>query len=103
MIDVSAVKNELNITYETDLAIEQRLSGILRRSEAIIREYAGIGEDEPFDDADEELILNLCRYIWNGAYEDFARNFASELLLLRAKYAVKEVGENGDEEAGEIP
>lgn len=94
MLDVNAVKNELNITYQTDLAIEQKLAGILKRAVKILGEYAGIPDGEELDEVDEELILGLCRYIWNGAYEDFQKNFAAELFQLRAKYAVRGISEN---------
>lgn len=97
MVDINALKNELNITYQTDLAIEQKLTGILSRAEKIIKDYAGISGEETLDEADEELLLNLCRYIWNGAYEDFQRNFSAELLQIRAKYAVRRISEDEGE------
>lgn len=97
MITVESLKNYLNITYKTDHSIEQKLDGILQRAREIIRDYAGIPAGEEFDGADEELIYNLCRYIWNGAYEDFRRNFSAELIQLRAKYAVKEDEKNDGE------
>lgn len=94
MVDIKTLKNELNITYQTDESIEQKLSGILSRSQKIIRDYAGLYESEMIDEADEELLLNLCRYIWNGAYEDFQKNFSAELLQIRAKYAVRRMTED---------
>lgn len=97
MVDVKALKNELNITYQTDLAIEQKLNGIISRADKIIKNYAGISEKETLDEADEELLLNLCRYIWNGAYEDFQKNFSAEILQIRSKYAVRRISEDEGE------
>lgn len=97
MVDVKVLKNELNITYQTDTEIEQKLEGILRRSEKIVKDYAGISAEETLDEADEELLLNLCRYIWNGAYEDFQKNFSAEILQIRAKYAVRRIPEDEGE------
>lgn len=85
------LKNYLDVTW-TDDATDNKLSGILKRAGIILSEYAG--ETLTFDDTQEhekQLLFDCCRYIYNNALEDFKTNFAAEITMLRAKYAVKEM------------
>lgn len=91
---LSELKNYLCITWE-EQETDKRLTAILARAENILSSYAGVKLD--FDDSDSaecQLLLDLCRYINNEAYEEFKINFSAELISLRAKYAVKELAEN---------
>lgn len=78
---VDELKNYLDITWQ-DEGTDKKLSGILERGQHILQSYAGC--ELSFEGSEKQLLLDLCRYLWNHAYEDFARNFHSELLMLRA-------------------
>lgn len=91
---LSELKNYLCITWE-EQETDKRLTDILIRAENILSSYAGINLD--FNDSNSaecQLLLDLCRYIYNEAFEEFKLNFSAELISLRAKYAVKELAEN---------
>ncbi len=91
---LETLKNYLRITWD-DPETDKRLSGILTRAEHILSSFAGV--KIIFDDSNPvecQLLLDLCRYIYNEAYEEFKVNFSAELISLRAKYAVKEMSEN---------
>lgn len=82
---IDKVKNYIDITWndkETDLKIE----GIVKRATNILYKYAGTLFEIEDESDEEQLLLDLCRYIYNHAYEDFKVNFRSELIMLRAKY-----------------
>ncbi|MDE6725800.1 MAG: hypothetical protein K2J79_09375 [Ruminiclostridium sp.] len=91
---LEALKNYLRITWD-DSETDNRLTDILTRSEDILSSYAGVkitfDESNP---AECQLLLDLCRYINNEAYEEFKINFSAELISLRAKYAVMEADKN---------
>ena len=81
------LKNYLDITWE-DEGTDEKLAGILERARGILSDYAGTALS--FEDRQEQqLLLDLCRYIWNHALEEFEENFRPQLLMLRAKYAVR--------------
>lgn len=91
---LSELKNYLCITWE-EPETDKRLTAILARAENILSSYSGVKLD--FDDSNSaecQLLLDLCRYINNEAYEEFKINFSAELILLRAKYAVMEADKN---------
>lgn len=87
------LKNYLDITWN-DAATDSKLSGILERAEAILRSYAGT-EIDFTDKGEKQLLFDLCRYIRSNALEDFKVNFSSELIMLRAKYQVEAVDDEG--------
>ncbi len=82
------LKNYLNITWDEDF-LDKKLESIISRAVPIISDFAGYDfTAETIIGAEKQLLLDLCRYIYNNAYEDFAVNFSSELVALRNKYAV---------------
>lgn len=94
---VADVKVYLRVTWD-DENTDNRLEGILTRAKGILSSYAGV--ELAFDDTQRfecQLLLDLCRYINSDAFEDFKKNYASELISLRAKYAVAETEEENEE------
>lgn len=89
---LAGLKNYLDITWD-DPAIDSKLSGILERAKSVLQSYAGASLSFE-DNAEKQLLLDCCRYIYNNAYEEFKINFHSELIMLRAKYAVEAVNED---------
>lgn len=86
---LDAVKIYLDITWE-DQHTNAKLTGILARAQTKICAYAG-NNSIAFDEASEErqLLLDLCRYIYNNANEDFEAAYRHDLIMLRAKYATE--------------
>lgn len=82
------LKLYLDITWE-DVHTDAKLSGILSRAMTKMRAYAG-KSDLVFEEGSEELqlLLDMCRYVYNNASEDFESNYLPDLLMLRAKYKV---------------
>lgn len=78
------VKDECNITW-SDEDTDRKVNGIIVRAKARLDRHAGEPCDYDADGADRQLLLSLCRYIYNGAYEEFKDNFSEEIneLILR--------------------
>ena len=83
MLELSDVKNYLNITYE-DEDIDTKLSGILSRADSHIRKVTAVSAEEELNPDEEQLILDCCRYIFNDAFEDFDNNFMPTINGCRA-------------------
>ena len=99
---IDAVKNYLDITWE-DSHTNTKLAGILARAQTKICAYAG-NQDIEFADGTEEqqLLLDLCRYVYNNASEDFEAAYRHELIMLRATYATEEESDNETDEGIEV-
>lgn len=82
---IDTLKTYLDITWN-DEHTNTKLTGILSRAQAKMCAYAGA--DLTFDDGTEEqqLLLDLCRYVWFNVPEDFETNYRHDLIMLRAKY-----------------
>lgn len=91
MLLIETVKNYLDITWN-DPHTNAKVEGILARAQAKIRAYAG-KPDLDFADGTEEqqLLLDLCRYVWFNVPEDFEANYRHDLIILRAKYRTEAV------------
>lgn len=87
---IDTVKNYLDITWN-DPGTNTKIEGLLARAQVKICAYAG-DDTVSFADgtAEQQLLLDLCRYIYNNASEDFEQNYRADLLMLRAKYATPE-------------
>ena len=87
---IEVLKTYLDITWN-DAHTNAKLEGILARAQAKLCAYAG-DDTVSFADgtAEQQLLLDLCRYIYNNASEDFEQNYRADLLMLRAKYATTE-------------
>lgn len=92
---LDTLKNYLDITWQ-DEHTDAKLSGILARAQTKCCAYAGVRELDFADGTEEQqLLLDMCRYVWNNASEDFEGNYLPDLIMLRAKYKVEAV--NADE------
>ena len=91
------LKTYLDITW-TDTHTDSKLSDILARAQTKLCAYAGAtlafsdGTDE------QQLLFDLCRYVYNNASEDFESNYLPDLVMLRAKYQTEAVDADESEE-----
>lgn len=92
------LKLYLDITWE-DAHTDAKLSGILSRAVTKMKAYAG-KSDLAFEAGSEELqlLLDMCRYVYNNASEDFETNYLPDLLMLRAKYKAEAMADEGETE-----
>ena len=96
---IDDVKTYLGITW-SDPHTESNVTGILARAQTKLRSYAGATLDFNTESSEKQLLLDLCRYIYNNASEDFESNYKHELVMLRANHAV-EVNSNETSESVE--
>jgi hypothetical protein len=82
---IDTLKTYLDITWD-DEHTNAKLTGILARAQEKLCAYAGT--DLTFADGTEEqqLLLDLCRYVWFNVPENFEENYRHDLIMLRAKY-----------------
>lgn len=93
---IDDVKTYLGITW-SDPHTDSNVAGILARAQSKMYDYAGTTLDFNTESSEKQLLLDLCRYIYNNASEDFEDNYKHELVMLRAEHAV----EVTDDETGE--
>lgn len=91
---LDTLKTYLDITWE-DAHTDAKLSGILARAQTKCCAYAGAQLDFADGTDEQQLLLDMCRYVYNNASEDFEENYLPDLIMLRAKYKVEAV--NADE------
>lgn len=90
---IAEVKNYLNITW-TDNDTTAKVTSICARATSTVRNLLGDSaltfmDVTTFDNTEEaQLFLDLCRYIYNGASEDFRKNYADEITALRAVHSI---------------
>lgn len=89
------LKTVLDITWE-DERTDQKLAGILSRAQSELNGYAGTEINFQGETAERQLLLDLCRYLYNNAAEDFEINFRSKLIALRARYMTEAVEDGTD-------
>lgn len=80
------VKNYLDITF-TDDDIDKKLRGVCERAESYLSKAAGstlVFSNDMEDQSLLQLLFDCIRYIWSGALDDFAKNYADDLFMLRA-------------------
>lgn len=94
---LEALKIYLDITW-TDEHTNSKLSGILARAKTKIKSYAG-NDEIAFDDGstEQQLLFDLCRYVWNNASEDFEANYLPDLLMLRANQKTEAMPDESEE------
>lgn len=98
---IDTLKDYLDITWD-DSHTDAKLGGILARAQDKLCAYAGSDSVEFGDGTTEQqLLLDLCRYTYNNASEDFEQNYKADLLMLRAKYATIDPEEVADDETDE--
>ena len=76
------LKNYLDITFD-DSDTDNKLRGICERAEAYLSKVAGKSLDFT-DTALRQLLFDCIRYIWSGSLDEFAKNYADDLFMLRA-------------------
>ena len=84
------VKNYLDITY-TDQDVDTKLQGVCIRAENYLSKAAGstLTFSKSMEDKSLlQLLFDCIRYIWSGALDDFAKNYADDLFMLRANVHV---------------
>lgn len=89
---LNELKKYLKVTWE-DETTDSVLSGILERAKKILDSYASVPIDYDTEEKEKQLLFDLCRYIYNNAYEEFKTNFQSELIMLRAEHIEVNVSE----------
>ena len=89
------VKRYLDITWD-DAHTDEKISGILARAQNILCAYAGAELGFANDSAEGQLLLDLCRYIYNNASEDFEDNYRADLIMLRANYQTEAMDDESE-------
>ena len=94
---LEALKTYLDITWN-DTHTNAKLTGILSRAQAKLRAYAG-NDELAFDNGstEQQLLFDLCRYVWNNASEDFEANYLPDLLMLRANQKTEAMPDESEE------
>ena len=86
---IDDVKTYLDITW-TDQHTTAKLNGIISRAQSKLAGYAGCAVSEldlSTESSEKQLFLDLCRYVYNNASEDFEHNYSADLIMLRAAHA----------------
>ena len=97
---IDTLKDYLDITWD-DLHTDAKLGGILARAQAKICAYAGVESLDFADGTDEQqLLFDLCRYVYNNASEDFEDNYRADLIMLRAKYNTEAMTDESETQDG---
>lgn len=94
---IDDVKTYLGITW-SDPHTDSNVAGILARAQSKICDYAGTTLDFEAESSEKQLLLDLCRYIYNNASEDFEGNYTHELVMLRAEHAVEVIDDETNED-----
>ncbi len=93
---IDDVKTYLGITW-SDPHTDSNVAGILARAQTKLCGYAGTTLDFETESSEKQLLLDLCRYIYNNASEDFESSYKHELVMLRATHAVEVIGDETGE------
>ena len=97
---IDEVKDECGISW-SDEDTDRKINGIMVRAKAILDKFAGEPCDYENSGSERQLFCSLCRYIYNDAFEEFGRNFQTDITQLRLDYERKryaEAEENADAE-----
>ena len=95
-----AVKLYLGITW-SDPDTDTNVAGILARAQTKLCAYAGVESLDFADGTDEQqLLFDLCRYVYNNASEDFEDNYRADLIMLRAKYNTEAMTDESETQDG---
>ncbi len=80
------IRNYLDITF-TDEDTDKKLQGVCERAESYLSRVAGMKLTFSKSMEDKwllQLLFDCIRYIWSGALDEFANNYADDLFNLRA-------------------
>ena len=100
MLDLAAIKNELNITYD-DPQVDDKVAGILARSENHVRELCAIPSEAEFTFTEEQLVRDCCRYTFNEVFAAFNSDYIEVINGCRSKRLAAAFAEDNDDEQGE--
>lgn len=79
---LDSIKNYLDITW-ADADIDTKLTGIIERGIKFIDMIAGRAQDYTAPGLAQALLYDYCRYVRANAFDDFRKNFQSELNTLQ--------------------
>lgn len=86
------VKENIFVTWnDEDDKVENMVKRGMKRINNLIGGKLDYSEHDNLD-----LLVNFCRYDWNGVSEYFTTNFQDDILFLQIKEATKEVDTNGE-------
>lgn len=80
------VKDECGITWSDD-DTDRKVNNMITRAKAKLDYHAGESCNYDADGLDRQLLLTLCRYIWNKSYEEFSMNCSDDLVDLSRRHA----------------
>lgn len=81
------VKNALHITWNDE---DVDLVKLIKRSMSYLSETTGGVFDYKEEDFVKQLLIDRCRYVYNGATDEFEINYKHELLKLINKVAIED-------------
>lgn len=92
------VRRKLRVTWEDDEATNSRIEDIIANAEQDMRNLLGIPEPEDGENAfdfgqagmENMLFLNRCWYEWEGALDDFEKNYAMQIGRCRDMWMVRQ-------------
>ena len=82
---MAAIKRKLNVTWD-DEDTNERLQDVVETVSPRLASLVGYPSDHEFTSADGSawaLFLNACLYEFSDAWDDFAGNYAGEILSIR--------------------
>lgn len=99
------VRRKLRVTWKDDDDTNARIdSDIIPNAEQDLKNLLGIPAETRFDFAqpgmENILFLNHCWYQWEGALDDFEKNYAAQIARCREKWMVKQYVE--EQEAADV-
>lgn len=82
------VKNYLDITWDDD-ATDRKIRGIVASGMLYLDQKSGVQNDYTQDGTPRTLLLEYVRYMRDGALDVFETNYASMILSMQNREAVK--------------
>src|SRR5450756_2247110 len=79
---LAAVRNYLDITW-TDADLDTKLTGLLQRGQTYLDSIAGTEQDYTVEGQARSLLFDYVRYFRSNAGDQFAKNYADDLIALR--------------------
>ena len=96
---IQKVKRKCYVTTD-DKDVIARLTDMIEDSIPKVRRMLGIDDKNyNFTEAGEEreLFLNYCYYVWNDSTDSFKKNYLDDIMVIRAKYEVKQYASTEEE------
>ena len=80
---IEAVRDYLDMTWETDAAENRKLGGIVARGTAYLNGVVGSELDFTVEGKPRELLFEYVRYVRENALNEYLKSYVHELLDLR--------------------